>query len=163
MKVKKTVAFDIDGTLFYTTRKILEDSIEVEINSQKRYLKIRPNIEFLFEYLDLNKDFFEIIIYSAATNEYIETLLNFVDKKHLIQKIYDREYCDKNIVDGKMTFIKNYKKIKEDLHNLYLIDDNETHFDNLDIIGYKCHKFKGNIDDYEIFNIIEFLETLKIV
>ena len=65
--------------------------------------------------------------------------------------------------NGKLKRIKNYKKINENLHNLYLIDDKNSHFENYDIIGYKCKKFKGEEDDNEILNIIDFLEMLKII
>lgn len=161
--IKKIIAFDIDSTLFYTSSNFIENALEIMLNTKKRYVKIRPNIEFLFDYLEENKDFFEIIVYSAATTNYINNLLNFIDKRHLIKKIYDRDFCDIILVDNHEVRIKNYKKINQDIHNLYLIDDDIRHFDNFDVIGYKCKKYSGEQDDYEIFNIIEFLETLKII
>lgn len=161
--MKKIIAFDIDSTLFYTSSSFIENALEITLNTQKRFVKIRPNVDFLFDYLEENKDYFEIIVYSAATINYINNLLNFINKKHLITKIYDREFCDSMLVNNHEVRIKNYKKINQDLHNLYLIDDDIRHFDNFDIIGYKCKKYSGEQDDYEIFNIIEFLETLKVI
>ena len=162
--IKKTIALDIDGTLFYTSKNPLPDSIEMGFESDKRYVKQRPHLNLLFEYLDFNKEFFNVIIYSAGTRSYIEQLVNFIEKKHLISEIYDREFCDVlTDDDGKLIRIKNYKKINKNLHNLYLVDDKNSHFDNYDVIGYKCKKFKGEEDDNEILNIIDFLEMLKII
>lgn len=161
--MKKIIAFDIDSTLFYTSSSSIENSLEIIFNTKKRFVKIRPNIDFLFDYLEENKDYFEIIVYSAATKDYINYLLNLINKRHLIKKIYDREFCDTMLVDNHKVYIKNYKKINKDLHNLYLIDDDIRHFDNYDVIGYKCKKYSGEQDDYEIFNIIEFLDTLKVI
>ncbi len=78
--IKKTIALDIDGTLFYTSKNSLPDSIETEFESDKRYVKQRPHLNLLFEYLDFNKEFFNIIIYSAAKKSYVEKLLNFIEK-----------------------------------------------------------------------------------
>jgi TFIIF-interacting CTD phosphatase-like protein len=161
--MKKNIAFDIDGTLFYTSSNFIDGAFEITLNNKKRYVKIRPYINFLFDYLEENKDFFEIIIYSAATKDYVNILLNFIKKKSLISEIYDREFCDIVFVNEQPTYIKNYKKISKDLHNLYLIDDDKNHFDNFDVIGYKCKKYIGEDIDEEIFHIIDFLETVKII
>lgn len=161
--IKKTIALDIDGTLFYTSNLQLNNSVEIELKSSKYYLTQRPHLNILFDYLDYNKEYFDIIVYSAGTKSYIEKLLDFIDKKNLISEIYDREFCDVLVVNGKLRYIKNYKNINKKLHNLYLIDDREEHFDNYDVIGYKCKKFKGEEEDYEIFNIIDFLEMLKVI
>jgi TFIIF-interacting CTD phosphatase-like protein len=161
--IKKTIALDIDGTLFYTSKFNLNNSVEIELKSSKYYLTQRPYLNILFDYLDSNKEYFDIIVYSAGKKSYIEKLLNFIDKKYLISEIYDREFCDIIVVNDKLRHIKNYKNINKNLHNLYLIDDTEEHFDNYDVIGYKCKKFKGEEEDYEIFNIIDFLEMLKVI
>ena len=161
--IKKTIALDIDGTLFHTSKNQLNNSIEIELKSEKYYVIQRPNLDILFDYLNLNKDYFDIIVYSAGTKSYIEQLLNFIEKKHIISEIYDRNFCDMLVVDDKLRYIKNYKKINKKLHNLYLIDDNGEHFDNYNVIGYKCKKFQGEEEDGEIFNIIDFLEMLKVI
>lgn len=160
---KKTVAFDIDGTLFYTSKKKMDDSVKIELSLTTHYVKVRPHLNLLFEYLDLNKEHFEFIVYSAAKMDYVQKLLDFIDKKDLITEIYDRKFCEILNVDGKMRYIKNYKKINKNLHNLYLIDDTDDHFDNYDVIGYKCKKFTGQEEDNEIFNIIDFLNMLKVI
>jgi hypothetical protein len=60
-------------------------------------------------------------------------------------------------------FINDLQKLNIDYSNLYLIDDNEYHFNNAGILGIKCQPYKPNTDDFELLNIIEFLETLKYV
>lgn len=161
--MKKTIAFDIDSTLFYTSSSFIENALEAIFNKKKRFVKIRPHIDFLFDYLEENKDYFEIIVYSAAKKDYVNNLLNFIDKRHFITQIYDRDFCDTILLDNHKVRIKNYKNISQDLHNLYLIDDDDRHFENLDVIGYKCKKYSGEQDDCELFHIIEFLETLKVI
>ena len=90
---KKTVAFDIDGTLFYTSKKKMDDSVKIELPLTTHYVKVRPHLNLLFEYLDLNKEYFEFIVYSAAKMDYVQKLLDFIDKKDLITEIYDRKFC----------------------------------------------------------------------
>lgn len=159
----KVIALDIDGTLFHTSKKIIEDSFSIDIEGKKRYVKIRPHINLLFEYLDSNKEHFNLIVYSAATLGYVNKLLEFIDTKGLIKEIYTREHCDLVYIDGSAKHIKNCKNINKNLHNLYLIDDSDLHFVNYDVIGYKCKKFIGEKEDNEIFNIIDFLNMLKII
>ena len=160
---KKIIAFDIDGTLFYTSKKKFNDSIKMELSSIVHYVKIRPHLNLLFEYLDLNKEHFQFIVYSAARMDYVKKLIDLIDKKNLITEVYDRQFCDVLYIGGKTRYIKNCKKINKNLHNLYLIDDNDDHFNNYDVIGYKCKKFKGQKEDNEIFNIIDFLNMLKVI
>ena len=157
--IKKCIALDIDGTLFYTSTKEFDNSIKLP---NDYYAISRPFINELFEYLQNNREYFEVIIYSAATEDYINHLLNLIDTKNIITKIYDRKFCDKIFINNKETCIKNAKNIKYDFSNLYLIDDNDFHFNEYDILGYKCNKFQNNNEnDFEIFEIINFLETLK--
>jgi TFIIF-interacting CTD phosphatase-like protein len=160
---KKIIAFDIDGTLFHTSKKKMNNSFEMVISTNKRYVKVRPHLDSLFEYLETNKEYFELIIYSAATMNYIQKLLELVDTKNLIKEIYAREHCDLLLLNGKVQYNKNYKKINKNLHNLYLVDDSEHHFENYDVIGYKCKKFTGDKTDNEVFNIIDFLNMLKVI
>jgi hypothetical protein len=51
-------------------------------------------------------------------------------------------------------------QINKNLHNLYLVD---KHFDNLDVVGYKCRKFEGRKINNEIFNISDFMNMLKVI
>jgi RNA polymerase II subunit A small phosphatase-like protein len=160
---KKTIALDIDGTLFYTSKQPISTGNIMESENNTFWCIARPNLNQLFDYLDSNKEHFEIIVYSAGKKDYVEKLLNFIEKRHLITEVYAREYCDTVFMNGKFRRVKNYKNIKKNLHNLYLIDDTDAHFDTYDVIGYKCKKFKGEPDDNEILNIIDFLEMLKVI
>jgi TFIIF-interacting CTD phosphatase-like protein len=158
--MKKNIALDIDGTLFYASQTEFENSIKLPNNY---YATIRPFVDDLFSYLKENEDHYNVIVYSAATEDYIQHLLNLIDTKGIIKKIYDRKYCDKLFINDKETHVKNSQKLNIDYSNLYLIDDNEYHFNNAGILGIKCQPYKPNTDDFELLNIIEFLETLKYV
>lgn len=161
MTSKKCIAIDIDGTLFYTSSKKFNNSIKLQTN---HYAIIRPHVDVLFEYLKENQEYFDVIIYSAATNDYINDLLKLINTNNIIKNIYDRKYCDLIQINNKPTYIKNAKKLNYDLSNLYLIDDNVYHFDQYDILGYNCKSFNDKLnDDLEIFKIIDFLETLKLI
>ena len=157
--MKKIIALDLDNTLIYTSIKKISN---IKLNNDK-YIMFRPFLNDLFEYLKNNNEFFEIIIYSSAKDHYINEILKLINDYGVIEKVYDRKYCDLYYIDGKETHIKNTKKIKYDLSNLYLVDDMQKHFENYDILGYNIKKFEGDINDMEIFHLIDFLETLKIV
>jgi len=157
--MKKNIALDIDNTLFYGSSKEFKDSIKVY---EDYYAIPRPCLNELFNYLDENKEIFNVIIYSAATKEHIDSLLKLVDTKNIIQQIYDRKYCDYNYENNKSFYTKNAHKLNIDFNNLYLIDDSPHHFSDYKIRGYVCKPFKGDIgSDFEIFNIIDFLDAVK--
>ena len=156
---KKTIALDIDKTLFYTSKTIFDGSIEL---SNGYYAIYRPWLQELFNYLHSNQEHFDVVVYSAATWEYIMLLLSLIDDKNIIKDVYDRKFCEVLTNNGKESYYKNAKLLK--LENLYLIDDNEYHFRNYEILGYNCKSFKPtNNEDCEIFEIINFLETLKLI
>lgn len=69
----------------------MDDSLKIELSLTTHYVKVRPHLNLLFEYLDLNKEHFEFIVYSAARMDYVQKLLDFIDKKDLITEIYDRK------------------------------------------------------------------------
>jgi TFIIF-interacting CTD phosphatase-like protein len=158
--MKKCIALDIDGTLFYSKDKEFPNSIKLD---NGYYTKTRPLIDMLFDYLENNTDKYKVIIYSAATKDYIDEHLKIIDKSKIIENVFDRKYCDHMILNNNLTYVKNAKNIKEDITNTYLIDDNNYHFNEFNILGYKCKPYKGEEDDHEIFEIIDFLETLNFV
>ena len=158
--MKKNIDLDIDGTLFYASLKEFDNSIKL---SNDYYASIRPFVNDLFSYLKDNEQYFDVIIYSAATEDYIEELLKLIDTKGIIKNIYDRKYCDQLFINNKETYVKNSTKLNIDYTNLYLIDDNEYHFNDGSILGITCKSYKPNTEDFELLNIIEFLETLKYV
>ncbi len=158
--IKKCIALDIDGTLFYSKNTEFNNSIKL---NNGYYTRVRPFLDILFEYLKDNLEHYDTIIYSAAKLDYIEEHLKILEYKEIIKDIYDRKHCDYLFISDKLTYIKNAKNLNLDICNTYLIDDNKYHFDECNILGYKCKSYKGEDDDSEIFEIIEFLETLKLV
>lgn len=125
--MKKNIALDIDGTLFYASQKEFDNSIKL---SNNYYATIRPFVDDLFSYLKENEDHFNVVIYSAATDDYIKELLKLIDTKGIIKNIYDRKHCDQIFINNKETHVKNATKLNIDYTNLYLIDDNEYHFND---------------------------------
>lgn len=155
--MKKIIALDLDNTLICKSKT----NKGILINS--RYIVYRPFLNELFEYLKNNKNYFSVIIYSAAKDDYIEDIVKFITNNDIIEKIFDRKYCDLIYINGKETHVKNTKNLKYNISNLYLIDDSQHHFNNYDILGYNIKKFEGDENDLEIFHLIDFLETLKII
>ncbi len=158
--MKKCIALDIDGTLFYSKNMEFKNSVKL---NNGYYTKVRPFLDVLFEYLKNNSEYYETIIYSAAKRDYIEEHLKILENKDIIKNIYDRKHCDSYVLNNKVTHIKNAKNIKYDISSTYLIDDNKYHFDEYEILGYKCKSYRGEDEDFEVFEIINFLETLKLV
>lgn len=65
---------DLDETLIYLQNK---DSLKVDINS----IILRPN---LHEFLHEMKSIYELIIFSENSQEYVEPIIDLIQKKKII-------------------------------------------------------------------------------
>ena len=166
------VILDIDETLVYATKNRL--NIEHDFQIEQYFVYKRPYFDKFIEYIERN---FRYAIWSSASDRYVEEM---VKKLGLNQKA---EFCwarskatfkrpptfnsdgDLNIhsLDHHF-FVKRLKKVKKlgfDLDKMLIVDDtphkSQENYGNAIYVS----EFKGNQNDNELFQLREYLDTLK--
>ena len=116
-KKKKIVLFDLDETLAHCIGEIKENEkinkkykhiVEVTLPSRKEIkigINIRPNWE---ETMELIKDKYHIVIYTASHQSYADAVLNYMDpkKQYTKYRLY-RNNCVQANVNGRKFYIKD--------------------------------------------------------
>lgn len=99
---KMTLALDLDGTLVFAARVKRErvkrgircESVSLEVlgeQNQTLYLYLRP---YLDEFLARLSEHFNIVVFSAGDEAYINKIVDHLDKWQVIQQRFSRSYCD---------------------------------------------------------------------
>jgi len=102
---KMTLVLDLDGTLVYVARVKRErvkrgikcETVSLEVLGEKNqplYLYVRPYLE---EFLTRLSEFFNIVVFSAGEEEYINKVVDHLDKWQIIQQRFSRSYCDLSV------------------------------------------------------------------
>jgi Dullard-like phosphatase family protein len=143
-KYKYTLVLDLDETLVH----YIEDETEA-------YVQVRPYAEHFLKELC---EFYEIVIFTAATEEYADIVLNELDKeKSISHKLYRRH----TNYQGE-TFIKDLTKLGRDIKKTFIIDNIRENFMLHPNNGLHISSFTGDEDDSELLDLIEDLKGKKI-
>ena len=109
---------DLDETLIYLQNK---DSLKVDINS----IILRPN---LHEFLHEMKSIYELIIFSENSQEYVEPIIDLIQKK---ENYFDYIICKSFITyDNKGNEIKDLSLLGRDLKNVIVVDNIKQYYKN---------------------------------
>ena len=174
---KKIALFDLDETLVHCTGEInkgnkkYQNIVEVTLPSKKT-VKIGVNIRpFWKEALDLIKDKYHIVIFTASHQSYADAVLNFMDpeKKYSKYRLY-RNNCVLNEVDGVKFYVKDLGIFDQyyNLKNIILIDNSvlsfSYHLDNgIPIVPYYDADEDGELEilGYYLLSIYEYDDLRK--
>lgn len=128
-KKKFTLALDLDGTLIFAS-KVKKEKLKRGIKCEKKrmevvggqsqslYLYPRP---YLDEFLTRLSEHYNIVIFSAAEESYINMIVDSIDRWQAVKKRFDRTYCDIH-ADGKIQ--KDLTKIFEKgILNTIMVED----------------------------------------
>ena len=140
---KKTLVLDLDETLVHY--------IEEE---NKAYVQVRPYADF---FLNEMAKYFELIIFTAASEDYADIVLNELDKNKVIKYKLYRKHTEQ--VNG--IFVKDLKKIGRDLDKTLIVDNNKDNFSLQPENGLHICSFIGDQNDDELYNLSE--DLMKIV
>ena len=130
---KKLAIFDLDETLVHCqSSKINKCQYQIEVNlpSRKKGLigiNIRPNWE---KALNIIKDKYIIVVFTASHSTYADAVLNFMDpnNKYFKYRLY-RNNCTCVKYEGKEIYIKDLTVFKNiDLKNIIIIDNSVVSF-----------------------------------
>ena len=141
-KYKYTLVVDLDETLVHY--------IEEE---NKAYVQVRPYADYFLS--EMGK-LFEIVIFTAAAEDYADLVLDELDKnKDISYKLY-RKHTEQ--LDG--AFIKDLSKLGRDLKKVCIIDNNKDNFRLQPENGLHICSFIGDQNDDELFSLCTDLQKI---
>eukprot|EP00331_Platyophrya_macrostoma_P009245 CAMPEP_0176434314 /NCGR_PEP_ID=MMETSP0127-20121128/16601_1 /TAXON_ID=938130 /ORGANISM="Platyophrya macrostoma, Strain WH" /LENGTH=253 /DNA_ID=CAMNT_0017817023 /DNA_START=340 /DNA_END=1101 /DNA_ORIENTATION=+ len=134
----------------------LAEKIDIKIHSKSKdacYGVIsRPGLQ---EFLEKMSKWFTLVIYTASSRKYAETILNslFPTKRY-----FDLILCHENCFPPNSN--KDLSILREPLKNVILIDDNplQAFYQKDNFLQIK--PFTGDLEDRELINLIPFLTEL---
>ena len=155
---KKTLIFDLDETLIHcigeikenNTKQKYQESVDITLPTKKT-IKVGINIRpFLYESLDILKEHYNLILYTASHQSYTDGVLKLIDpeKKYFKYRLF-RYNCTQIKINNSTYYIKNLDILKNfNLKDLIIIDNSVLsfayHLDNgVPILPY----YEGNEDN----------------
>ena len=132
-----TLVLDLDETLM--------SFIYINKESKEGLLRIRP---YLYNFLNLVKEYYEIIIFTAATKNYADPILDNIEVKrgkYFNYRLY-REHC--SIINN--DFIKDISLIGRDLSKVIIVDNMQQNFKLQKENGILISSFYGEDDNDKV-------------
>ena len=142
-KYTYTLVMDLDETLVHY--------IEEE---NRAYVQVRPYAEY---FLSEMKKYFEIVIFTAAAEDYADIVLNELDKNNAINYKLYRKHTEQ--ING--VFIKDLSKLGRDIEKIIIVDNNKDNFSLQPENGLHICSFLGDQNDDELYALSE--DLMKIV
>ena len=144
-KKKYTLVLDLDETLIHFKPNPNNDS------SGK--IMIRP---FLYDFLRSVKKYYELIIFTAATEDYANPIINAIEKdeKFFEHRLYRMHTT---IIDN--DFVKDLSKLGRDLNRTIIVDNMKQNYKNQPDNGITIRPFWGK--DVEDTALVDLLDILK--
>ena len=131
---KKIALFDLDETLVHCIKDkkgLNGDTVKIKLPTNKVAtvgLNIRPHWK---EALDLIKNHYHIVVYTASHQSYADAVLDYLDKenKYFQYRLY-RNHCVQCDVDGIKFYVKDLDTLNEkyNLKDVVLIDNSVLSF-----------------------------------
>ena len=168
---KKVALFDLDETIVHCIGEINMNNVEnfsrqgdakikVQLPGGKKItigINIRPHWE---QALDLIRDKYHIIAYTASHESYADSVLNYLDpdKKYFEYRLY-RSHCVLCVINEMKFYVKDLGILEDccDLKDVVLIDNSVLsfayHLDN----GIPISPFYDSKTDCELLDISNFL------
>lgn len=131
-----TLILDLDETIIYYP----DDKISVFDFEMKNHIKIRP---FSTEFLNQLSVYYEIIIFTAASQHYADEILDFLDPKGIIDFRFYRQHLSEH--QGKL--VKDISKIGRDLGEMVILDNTPENFVLQENNGVFVKSWRGEMGD----------------
>ena len=140
-----TLVLDLDETLIHFKSN--------PNNESSGKIMIRP---FLYDFLKNIKKDFELIIFTAATQDYADPIINAIEKdeKYFDHRLYR---IHTTIIDN--DFVKDLSKLGRDLNRTIIVDNMKQNYKNQPNNGITIRPFWGK--DVEDTALVDLLDILK--
>ena len=142
-KYKYTLVVDLDETLVHYVEE-----------DEKSFVQIRPYADHFLK--EMGK-YFEIVIFTAAAEDYADIVLKELDKNNFISYKLYRKHTNQN--NG--VFIKDLSKLGRDIKKVCIIDNNKENFGLQPDNGLHISSFLGDQNDNELLNLCQ--DLMKII
>ena len=144
-KYKYTLVLDLDETLVHYVE---------EENSA--YVQVRPYADYFLK--ELSKHF-EIVLFTAAEEDYTGIVLNELNRNNYITHILCRKYTE--FKNG--YYIKDLSKLGRDLSKVCIVDNNKDNFSLQPENGLFISSYYGEQNDNELYllcaDLMKIIET----
>ena len=144
-----TLVLDLDETLI---------SFQTDVDDEtKGLLKFRP---FLYEFLEKMTNYYELIIFTSATQDYAEPIIETIEKNG---KYFDYVLCRQHTIVVNNDFVKDISLIGRDLKKIIIVDNMPQNFRKQKENGIFIKPFWGeDCYDCALNNLGEILENIAI-
>ena len=137
----------------------LDETLVHYIEEENRaYVQVRPYADY---FLNEMSKYFELVIFTAAAEDYADIVLNELDKNKVINYKLYRKHTEQ--ING--VFIKDLSKLGRDLTKILIIDNNKDNFSLQPENGLHICSFIGDQNDDELFalsgDLMKIIESKK--
>ena len=146
---KYSLVLDLDETLI-SFQKNYNNNANNFINILNTRLILRPG---LFEFLQNMKQFYELILFSSGTCDYVDPIVRLIEKrKKFFEFVLYRQHIS---FDEKGQYFKNLNLLNRNLRNIIIVDDIEKNFKFHKENGICIKPFYGDFEkDKNILNLL---------
>ena len=125
----------------------LDETLVHYIEEENRaYVQVRPYADY---FLNEMAKYFELVIFTAAAEDYADIVLNELDKNKLINYKLYRKHTEQ--ING--VFIKDLSKLGRDLSKILIVDNNKDNFTLQPDNGLHICSFDGDLNDDELYHL----------
>lgn len=153
----KTLVLDLDETLVHSSFKKV--SCEMELTKlgddcHTVYVKKRPGVD---EFLRAVAEYFEIVIFTASTALYANTLLDELDSTRSISHRLYRDACSKY----REGYVKDLSRLGRDLRHVIIIDNLPICYALQPQNAIPIATWRDDPDDTELIDLLPILVALS--
>ena len=147
-KVKPPFLPPLDSKKYtYTLVLDLDETLVHYIEEESRaYVQVRPYADY---FLNEMSKYFELVIFTAAAEDYADIVLNELDKNKVINYKLYRKHTEQ--ING--VFIKDLSKLGRDLTKTLIVDNNKDNFSLQTENGLHICSFIGDQNDDELYSL----------
>ena len=159
---KKTLVLDLDETLvhsqFFEFSVPSDITIKIEIENEiyDIHILVRPGVE---KFIEIMKDFFEIVIFTASISKYADILMDIIDPNHYCLHRLFREHC--TFINN--NYVKDLTRLGRNLKDIIIVDNSPLSYCFHPNNGLPILSWFDNYNDYELENITPILLFLSSV
>ena len=145
-KVKPPFLPPLDSKKYtYTLVLDLDETLVHYIEEESRaYVQVRPYADY---FLNEMSKYFELVIFTAAAEDYADIVLNELDKNKVINYKLYRKHTEQ--ING--VFIKDLSKLGRDLSKILIVDNNKDNFSLQPENGLFISSYFGEQNDNELY------------
>ena len=157
---KKTLVLDLDETLVhsqffeFSIPSDITIKIEIEKEIYNIHVLVRPGVE---KFIEIMKDYFEIIIFTASISKYADILMNIIDPNNYCPYRLFREHC--SFINN--NYVKDLTKLGRNLKDIIIVDNSPLSYSFHPNNGLPILSWFDDYNDFELDNITPILIFLS--